>query len=315
MARYNKKPESAEQMIEESIVNNETDDSIVNVLKPVKVTIRFIKRKRGYIEDERSEFFGGIGINSKVVLTVPNKKNSSTLMDPLTKQEKDFFEDALGLEKNALSVYHKPCYWSSSAHGTINKVVLGKQDLILDLSTLDGYLQYAILRCNKDRVAPSLEALENEPKATYMFYMTNDLDETKSAGKKANVKFNSYMKYGDYKDNYDVLRYIIFVLEGRKISNTTKIEMLQAKVSQIIDNDPVTFNKFIEDKFIETKALIMTCVEKGFISNRNNFYFLKENGEQLAIQGEEPRLNNAAKFLNMPENQDIRENLMKKCWK
>lgn len=282
----------------------------VNPLRNEKVTVRFIRRQRGFVEDPKSPLSYGLADTSQVVFTVP-VLSSGVFKNVLTDAEKSFVEKTLGLEDNALSVHKRVNnYWCTSTQGCINTVVLTKRGIVLDLNDVNDFIRYKILLANNDRICPSLQDLEENPKPTYMFVLINESQEAKSVGTKANIKYECFVGYGKWKDNADVLKCVIELMDGKKMAPDTKIEHLQSIVTRFIDDDPKRFKEVINDELLEYKALVKTAVEKGLIANRNNFYYLREGNVPLCEEYEEPRLANAAKYLAAPANQDIRDSII-----
>ena len=67
-----------------------------------------------------------------------------------------------------MSMYKKENnFWSDAYPNGINSVTLHKQDNYFDLSNPVDYIKYKILLANKNLIAPSLQVLEDRPKATY----------------------------------------------------------------------------------------------------------------------------------------------------
>lgn len=101
------------------------------------------------------------------IFVVP-KLTSGVYVNVLTKNEKAFLEQAMGLEYNALSIHKKENnFWDDSNPNGINRVRLTKQDTYLDLSNPEDYIKYKILLANKDFIAPSLQAMQDMPRASY----------------------------------------------------------------------------------------------------------------------------------------------------
>lgn len=291
--------------------NTNTENNIVNCLRPDKtIIVRFIKKQRGSISDPTSFLYGGLADTSTIRLVVP-RLNSGVLRNPLTDAEKEFFEYTMGLPENAMSVYNRDNnYWTSGNPGCINSVTLSKVDTILNLGDAADYIRYKILLLNSDMVCPSIQELEDHPKPTYRFVIVDEVAEAAVIGNKANLKFECYTEYGKYKDNADVLRTIIRLMDGKKIASDTRIEHLQAMVARFIDEDPKRFKLIISDKLLETKAIIDKAVEKGIIANRNNLYYLREGSVPLCEDSEDPRYTTAAKYLASPQNQDLRDSII-----
>ena len=63
---------------------------------------------------------------------------------------------------------------------------------------------------------------------------------------------------------------------------------------------------FAEDKLLSTKVLIRKAVENGLISKRGTFYYLTKENLPLCENNEDPTLNTAAKYLNLPKHQEIK---------
>lgn len=286
------------------------EQNMINFLRNERVIVRYIRKKRGSVEDTRSPLYGGLAETSENTYCVPRQRNGA-LMNPLTNDEKVFFEKFLGLPEDALSIYKRDNnYWSTGTPDCVNQVTLTKREVILNLNNPVDYFKWKILLLNKDSICPSLQELEDNPRATYRYVLINEAQEAKSVGNKANLKYECFITYGKYKDDASVLRCVIELMDGKKIAPDTKIEHLQSIVTKFIDSDTKRFLEVIKDEYLEYKALIKTCVDKGLIANRNNFYYLRENNMALANEYEEPRLTIAAKYLADPANQDLRDSLI-----
>ena len=210
----------------------------------------------------------------------------------------------MGLEYNALSIYKKENnYWSN------RQVRLLKQDNILDLSDPEQYIKYKILLANKDDIAPSLQALQDIPKATYKFVLIKEGEETSNARQEMSATMQAYMEYGKYENDADTLRTIIETIDGRPLAVNTKVEFLQTRINKLIQADAKLFLKVITDPLLPTKVTIKRAVEAGLVSNRGGFFYLREDGSPLCGNNEDPTFNIAAKFLASPKNQSIKFSL------
>ena len=65
------------------------------------------------------------------------------------------------------------------------------------------------------------------------------------------------------------------------------------------------FLKTITDPLLKTKILIKKAVEAGIISKRGDYYYLTESNTPLCNNNEDPTLTVAAKYLNIPRNQEM----------
>lgn len=284
----------------------------INCLRNEKVTVRLIKKQRGSVSDPRSPLAFGMAETAQYVVTVPRLR-SGILKNVLTDAEMECIEGILKVAPGTLSVYKQENnYWCTSTPDCINKVILTKQDTVLDLSNVYDFIRYKILLANNDIICPSLQELEDRPKNTYRYVLINEAQEAKSVGSKANLKYECFMAYGKWKDNADVLRCIIELMDNKKMAPDTKIEHLQSMVTRYIDEDTKRFKDVITDELLEYKALIKKGVEKGLIANRNNFFYMREDNMPICEEYEEPRLSTAAKYLANPANQDLRDSLIAK---
>ena len=184
-----------------------------------------------------------------------------------------------------------------------------KQDNILDLSDPEQYIKYKILLANKDEIAPSLQALQDMPKATYKYVIIKEGEETSNARQEMSATMQAYMEYGKYEKDADTLRTIIETIDGRPLALNTKIEFLQTKINKLIQADAKLFLKVITDPLLSTKVLIKRAVEGGLIANRGGFFYLREDNSPLCSNKEDPTFNMAAKFLASPKNQTIKFSL------
>lgn len=290
----------------------EKKSEVINCLRDEKVTVRLIKKQRGSVSDPRSPLYAGKADNAEDVFCVP-MLSSGHFKNVLTNAEKDCIEEMLGLEPDAMSVYKtKNNYWSTSTPGCVNKVILTKRDLVLDLSNVIDYIKYKILLANNDLICPSIKEYEDRPKMTYRYMIINESQEAKAEGEKANLKYDCFMLYGKYKENYDVLRCIVELIDGKRMADNTKPEIIQKTVTRFIDEDPRKFKAIAGDELLEYKALIKRAVEKGIIACRSHEYYRREDNLPLCDNEERPLLNAAAKFLANPKNQDIRNEIQKK---
>ena len=283
-------------------------DNLVNCLRNERVIIRHIDKQTGMVTDPRLVLYGGMAENAKRTFTVPLLK-SGMLCDVLTKDEKNYLETVLGLEPNAMSVYKKENnFWSSANENGISNVTLYKQDNYLDLSTPVDYIKYKILLANKDRIAPSPQALQDTPKATYEFVIISENDTTKLAKANMTLKMQCYKEYGKIEDDADKLRLIIETIDGRPLSSNTKIDVLQTKINDLIQANSRLFLKIVTDELLPTKVLIKKAIEAGVIAKRGDFLYLRSGNTTtpLCNDDQEPTLNVAAKYLNEPKHQELK---------
>lgn len=288
------------------MAKEETKKDLVNCLRSERVIIRHIPRQSNMVSNPKHVLYGGMAENAIRVFVVP-KLSTGRFVNVLTNDEKRFLEKTMGLEDDALSIYKKEHnFWSDSNSDGISKVILKKQDNFLDLSDPSDYIKYKILLANKDFIAPSLEALENHPKATYQYVVISEGEETKSAKSAMSNTMLCYKEYGKIEDNKEYLRLIIETLDGRPVAETSKLEFLQTKINELIQLDSKRFLRVITDKMLPTKVLIKQGISAGIITKRGDYLYLRSDGKPLCEDNEEPTINVAAKYLNNPKHQSIK---------
>ena len=281
---------------------------LVNCLKNEQIIIRYLPRQSRMVTNPKHVLFGGMAENATRTFVVP-MLSSGRYVNVLTDSEKDFLEELMGLPPNALSIYKKvDNFWDDANEAGISKVTLRKQDNYLNLANVEDYIRYKILLANKDYIAPSLEALETNPKATYQFVILTEDSETQSAKKGMTTLMQCYTAYGKIEDEVDTLRVIIETLTGVRVHKNTKKEFLQTKVNELIQGISKMFLKVATDPMLSTKVLIRRCVEEGLIAHRGNQYYIKDGNIPMCEDGE-PTLNVAAQWINLPKNQEIKLSL------
>lgn len=290
-------PKAVEKQKKQAVVERE---DTINCLRNERIIVRFVPKESGIVRDPKHILYGGMAEAAVRWFTVP-KLSSGMFVNVLTDKEKSFLEDIMGLEFNALSIYKKvDNFWENAM------VRLTKGDNFLNLADPDDYIKYKILLANKTYIAPSLQELQDYPKATYQFVIIQEGEEVKNAKKDMNLTMQSYMEFGKIQDDILILRTIIETIDGRPTSKNSKLEFLQEKINNLIKADAKLFLRVATDPLLPTKGLIKKAIEEGVISNRGGMLYLKSDGTPLCGDNEEPTLNMAAKYLNLPKNQDLK---------
>lgn len=284
----------------------EINDGVVSCLRKEIITVRHINKQTGNIRDPKHVLYGGMSDNATRTYTVPLLR-SGALCDVLTKDEKAFLEEYMGLEPNALSVYKKENnFWDTSNDEGVSKVILHKHDNHLDLSNPVDYIKYKILLANKERIAPSIKELQDNPKATYEYVIMSDQEDTAAIKTNISTKMQCYKELGKIEDNADILRLVIETIDGRGMAPSSKIEILQNKANDLIQANARLFLSTVTDKLLPTKVLIKKAIESGIISKRGDYLYMRKDGMPLCGDGQEPTFNIAAAFLNEPKNQELK---------
>lgn len=278
----------------------EDKKKLESCLRKERIVVRFVPRETGIV-DPKHVLYGGMSEGSAKYFTVPILSSTGTYKNVLTDSEKNYLEEVMGLEYNALSIYKRENnYWSNI------RVRLTKNDTILDLSNPNDYIKYKILKANSDYIADSLDTLQSYPKATYQFVLIKEGETEKNESLKMTTIMKCYMEFGKISEDADTLRTIIELLDSRPVAKNTKLEFLKGKCNTLIQANPKLFYATITDPSLKTKVLIKIAVENGIISKRGNYYYLKSDNSPLCNDSEEPTLVSAARYLSLPKNQELK---------
>jgi hypothetical protein len=288
------------------------EQELKNCLRNERITIRHIPKQTGLVDNPKHVLYGGLSEGSIRTFCVPRLK-SGVFVNVLTKDEKDYLERVMGLEYNSLSIYNKPenNFWSDANPDGISSITLTKSDTYLDLSNPNDYIRYKIALANKEYIASSIEELEEHPKATYQFVILRADDETRSAKQNMSNTMLSYKEFGKIEHDLDAMRFVIMTITGTEMDYKTSEEYLQTKINELIQADPKLFLKVVKDELFSNKLLLRQAVAAGAVARRGDFYYNTADNSPLCKNGEDPTLNNAARFLTGPRQQELLFSLQK----
>ena len=284
------------------------EKQLVNCLRNERVVVKFVPKETAMVHDKHHVLYGGMAENATRNFVVPRLRSTGIYKNILTNDEMAYLEHVMGLEEGALSVYRRhDNFWDDSNEEGIGRVTLYKQDNYFDLNDPADYIKVKLLLANDDKIAPSIQALEEKPKATYEFVIVSEDAETKSNLSKMEATAQCYIEFGAVKDDKDTLRVIIEILEKRAVTPQVKLDYLQSKINEYIQKDSRRFLSVIQDVLLPAKVLIKRAQEAGIVSCRNNsLYYLREGNLPLCEPGEESTLTVAAKYITAPKHQDIK---------
>lgn len=279
----------------EEVVMNEAP---ISPLRNEKIFVRFVPHDIGMSLKKDHPCYGGMADGAVTTLVVPMLR-SGNYKNILTNDEKDFLEDVLGLESNALSVYKtQNNYWDNY------KIEIGKEGLHLDLSSPEDYIRYKVILANPDIVAPSMQERIDRPKLTYRFELVNETEETSIENAKMDATMACYKEFGKIDNDLDTMRVLVELLDSHPYDRGNKAEFFRSRINSLIQANPKVFLSQITDPYLHTKVVIRRSVELGKIVKRNDYYYLKD-GTPLCESNENSTLSVAAKYLNMPAHQDV----------
>lgn len=274
---------------------------VKSCLRNERVIVRFVPKEGGMITNPKHILYGGMAEGAVRYFTVPVLQSTGAFKNVLTDAEKEYLEQVMGLEYNALSIYKKENnYWENF------RVRLTKQDTYLNLSDPNDYIKYKVLLANTNFIADSLETLQDRPRATYQYVLIKEGESEKRESDNISTIMKCYKEYGKIENDADTLKCIVELLDKRPLAKGTKIEFLQGKANTLIQSNPGLFYSTVTDPTLPVKVLIRRAVEEGVISRRGDQYYLKSDNSPLCGNNEEPTLNTAARYLSLPKNQELK---------
>lgn len=296
-------PVAKEEVVEEKPKRSKKkaveSEELVNCLRNELVRVDYIKVADYKAPNKEHPWYGGLSDGARISLVLPTLRDGVTYVDPLTKDEKNFLEDYMGLEPNALSIYKRENnFWDN------RQVILSKEGIVLDLSVPNDYISYKILLANKDIVAPSPKAYKEKPLATYRFVLTTNTQRISEFKEKVSIKANAWKAYSNVEGNADMLRVIVETLTGKAVDANTDIDFLKEAVVDIIDTNPAQFTSTANDPLLPAKILIYKGVDNGVINKRGDFYYY--NNVPLCEKNSDPTITVAAAYISKPKNQEIK---------
>jgi len=272
-----------------------------NPLRKERIFVRFVPQASPFAgNDPRHVASGGLMEGSVVTLCVPMLR-SGQYKNVLTDAEKDFLEEALGLDYNALSVYKRENnFWDDYT------ISIGKEGIHLDLSNPDDFIKYKVLLANNEIIAPSVKERIDRPKNTYRFELVSEDEETNLENAKMDATMQCYKEFGKIDDDIDTMRVLVELLDGHPYAPNTKAEFLRARLNSTIQANPKGTLEQMTDPLLHAKMLIRRGTELSILTKRGDYYYLKSDNTPLCEAGEDPTLTVSAKYLNVPSHQDIK---------
>lgn len=237
--------------------------------------------------------------NGKNRFVVPELRNG-TLSNPLTKEEKEFFESheaGMSFNQDDLSIYKKKDnFWESY------EVYLGKTDRILNLNNPKDYLDYKVLLSNKELVASSEEELNK--RNTYLYYLIDEDAAVIKGSEAADKEERAWELFGELKSSRTKMLNFLKVVGLSAAPNSTD-DFLKKNIMDFMkskDQKNKGINKFIEileDPLYEEKVFIQDAIRTGALDRKGSSYFM-QGGDRIGVT-----LADAINYLKNPENQEV----------
>ena len=155
-----------------------------------------------------------------ISLCVPIDKNTGVIKDPLTEEERAFFESEqsrLDLKPGDLSPYKKENnFWSKKRLNIPKPSEIVTEDTVLlelDLSDPMQYLNYAIIRANTGygaKVAPNKEEFRNQKNR--VVYITEEALELVDVVKKSELRKKAYIEFDKISHSPTQMFSVLYIL-------------------------------------------------------------------------------------------------------
>lgn len=235
-----------------------------------------------------------------MLITVPLSRGTGELINPLTAEEQEFFEDKskskMDFNVGDLSPYKKPDdrsgiipYWYRK------EVVIRKPDTVvdsttvlatLDLSNPEQYLEYKILLANSGTggiVATSWESRYDQ--GTHRIVLVEEGYDSESKARTAEDRIEAYKILGKISTSqrklYEFLS--VYWLENpgsAKPSIDAKVDFMLAQVEEIISKNPKEFARIMKDDY-EDKLLIHNALRLQVLRIIGNTFVLNPDDKVL----------------------------------
>jgi hypothetical protein len=276
-----------------------TMGEIKSVLQDKQLLVVPVKRKGSFVPAGHENEF--LFKHSTYKIGVPRQARNGELVDPLTSEERAFFESkeaGLSLSKGDLSIYKKDNnFWKNFI------VTLDKNVMQLNLNNPMDYIRWKVLLTNKDIIAPSEK--EKFSKGTYKFAITEEGAMEEAKAKKALSTKDAYMAFGKIADSAtkmrDFLNVYFFTRKGGKaIAPNAKLEFLVGETEKVLEKDVKGFIDTLGDKDYDVKVLIYQALKARAITREGLVYKTTE-GESIGDNLEEA----IAYFSNPINNEEI----------
>lgn len=261
-----------------------------------KVKVKPNLENPGWIKNRRhAAFFKVEGAYESYPVAM---NRNGRLKNPFTDEEKEALELLMGYEPNTLSIYKKD--------GPLQEmqIRLTKDPLELNLSDPEDYMRYKVLLTNSDRIAPSIKNVKS--KGTYKFYIEDEDEVAEVTKLKGSLDQKAWTQYGKIADNKNRLIAFLKVysqvkkMPTVKIDKNSKLNFLQAKVMDIINDNKQNFVEIITNSDFDTMLTIAEGIETGVLRKSGTKYSLAEGD----IIGD--TLKHAIDYLKAPINQEVK---------
>lgn len=235
---------------------------------------------------------GSILAGSQRSYTIATDRTTGRYVDPLTKEEREFFENsALSgtyFQKGELSVTNPKDrnFWLTGDNGKPFRVALTGDETrnVLTLDNWEDYFKYAILRSNKLEVKASSDVFRTPDHRFELVEEGYDVE----AEYEASSLVSEAWDYAntELKPNVKKLKSFIniwFLDKGKaiEVGENTDDKWYHVQVEKIIRDDVQGFLRLKNDPNYEDKLRIIKAMSKGIIRKGSNGYYVRDTESTL----------------------------------
>jgi hypothetical protein len=261
-----------------------------------RVKVRPVVREREFFKKGHDGEFLFSGCKITIQLPIDPQRGSYVNIFE-SKEEQVAFEELMGLDKDALSIYRKKDnFWDNF------KVSLDKDETVLDLNYPEDVLK---LRCLQKHpiVAENMTVADNPQ---YQYVIVDEAEEKEILDEVADLKLQALDSFNTVKKSKTQMSNILRIMGKNVDTSTMDIKGLQQLLIRIIDTPQSSPGPNIKDFIavsgddtIESKVFVLDAIKFGEVTNNYDTYKIKESGIAIGRSLEE-----ASKWFEDPKNQD-----------
>ena len=209
------------------------------------------------------------------IVAARSASNPDVVNTGLTEEERIAFEAEMFLQPGSLSPYNLK-FWADKK----NVIKVPKDGLTLDCdNNVKHKFWFKVLQASK-RVAKGKEELAINSTADVL--LSSVEQEAKYDSEKINTKTKAYVKFSSM-SLQDKINYLKVFDEGRyKIDSTTKPELIDQTLGNIVEDDPTTFLAAFDNPYYKDYILLEDLLSKNIITRKGGKFFIN-GGVELGL--------------------------------
>ena len=268
-------------------------ETLINCLTDEKVFVKYLMDTSNGITDKKHTLHGGISNNASIGIPAPLLTKRINVI--FSKEELAFLGSELSEDLSANSEF-----WTEYRRDKNTKMLKGdfpiylkKEGAILNkLNPLD-YIKIRILE-DSSIVANSMEDAKQRKGCRFVLINEKDVYKREKAG--ISTKQKAVKLFGKYEEEASVLVYVLR-LDNKSVPKNPDLEFLQNEAWKIMENNPESFVKIMEDKHLKTKIKLTDFIQYKLINKSSSLYY-DLDGNKLALDGEINDLEGCVRYLD-----------------